>query len=528
MSYYLYDSRGFVADGPSIQGWEDFVRWVESEPAVDHVDEFIETGSVENLSAFIDELSTTMALGSVERTRRAILEAARKAEDILILSNGVGEEEDIRTAGGRGSGNFGHAGRPGQVGGSADRNLSPEEVTNRVLHLQAYGSLLSSNYNPERELRFQGIRPEDRVAMLVEANRLRGESSPLRIRGDRYNYDHPGKGAYQFLAFQRQAENERWDAQRVFDEGIKQGLATLDPEAEGFVAIPRQTFVGRNPRFLEGMDSDERNRYEDAYIKSLGGLTDNAESTNDLTSLLRNGWTNEDLERFADKAVAAGASIDKEYSEYTNVDSLHRSLSFYTRDYSTFRAELFRGWSAAGGTATAITARAVAEQAFPLQNGKFYRPEDNETLYSASFDGFKPSEAFSPRAVEHMRALKAETEAYYRQKLKTDDLKSKPLETIRAVGNKVEAYTPGSIESWTTDKPTVARFGKMMSKGFTRYEKGVYSKLTAQVTYDDVLWSWQSVKGQRGWPEEKQLKGKKEFVLIGSRVKKVGAEHVYL
>lgn len=74
------------------------------------------------------------------------------------------------------------------------------------------------------------------------------------------------------------------------------------------------------------------------------------------------------------------------------------------------------------------------------------------------------------------------------------------------------------MESWTSDKKTAIRFAKMMSK------IGIGSVIKTTVTYNDVLWSYKSVKNMYGWPDEKELKGKKEFVILGSSVKEVVRE----
>ena len=116
MSYYLYDIHGYLADGPSIVGLEQLAEWANGKPAIEA---FIEAGHTEDLEALSEALKYAHATGSVEETREGLLNAALHAEKILILSDGVEEDDEPRAAGGPGSGNFGHAGRPGQVGGSA-------------------------------------------------------------------------------------------------------------------------------------------------------------------------------------------------------------------------------------------------------------------------------------------------------------------------------------------------------------------------------------------------------------------------
>ncbi len=52
-----------------------------------------------------------------------------------------------------------------------------------------------------------------------------------------------------------------------------------------------------------------------------------------------------------------------------------------------------------------------------------------------------------------------------------------------------------------------------------------YSALKTTVKYKDVLWSYESAKGKPGWPPEDQLKGKKEFVLLGASVSNIEVDH---
>jgi hypothetical protein len=49
--------------------------------------------------------------------------------------------------------------------------------------------------------------------------------------------------------------------------------------------------------------------------------------------------------------------------------------------------------------------------------------------------------------------------------------------------------------------------------------------LETDATYADVLWTYESVHGKPGWPEEKDLKGKKEYVLLGGGIRSVKVTH---
>lgn len=87
LSYVLYDSHGYLADGPSIKGLEDLYEW-----APDDVRTFIEDGHTTDLDKLIASLDGGTAEDDVESSRMALLESARKAKDVLILNDGVMDE----------------------------------------------------------------------------------------------------------------------------------------------------------------------------------------------------------------------------------------------------------------------------------------------------------------------------------------------------------------------------------------------------------------------------------------------------
>jgi hypothetical protein len=350
--------------------------------------------------------------------------------------------------------------------------------------------------------------PEDRVAILDAGHKV---GDGLYLRTDRYDYK--GDGYKRYDAFEKDAKAAGWSHQEILDKGIERGLISREKTADFNTGVG-SGYTHDMQEILGGLDAGGRDRFETALLASslkVGAVPD-------IQGLVNAGWTEKELERFADRVQASGGRAANwgESEVYKRADDLAGDLAFYSKDYESFRTELYKGWSIAGSSTTSKTARAVAEQAFPLEGGQYYQPVMDS--YEKEFRGtFDPTTAFSPRAVENMRALKAETDAFYKVKNKGVD---KPLDLVRGVGGHSAAYTPGAVESWTTDKRTAERFGKMMSN-----QKDEYSTLSTRVTHADVLWSWQSAAGKPGWPAEKDLKGKKEFVILGSRVKRVEVNH---
>jgi hypothetical protein len=117
----------------------------------------------------------------------------------------------------------------------------------------------------------------------------------------------------------------------------------------------------------------------------------------------------------------------------------------------------------------------------------------------------------------NLEKLYSETQAFYTQKFKGVDLDRKMLDLYRGVGvTGVETYKPWSVESWSPLPSTAKRFGKMMGGN-----KG-YTILRAQAPYSSVLFSHEAQKAY--WTEEKSLKGKREFVVLGGGLRNLTAE----
>lgn len=103
-----------------------------------------------------------------------------------------------------------------------------------------------------------------------------------------------------------------------------------------------------------------------------------------------------------------------------------------------------------------------------------------------------------------------ETQQYFKEKLKKKYSGYK-LKLYRGIGRSVvDSYIPGALESWTTALSTAVRFGKMMQP--YNSDEG-YTILYAEVPIEDIWASWESNKDV--WAGEEDLKGKKEYVVMG-------------
>ena len=89
MSLYLYDSRGYLADGPSIDGLRSARPVLQAAGAAAR--ELIENGVTERLDELDDELGRVVIDDPlVTKSLRVIRAAARRALDVLIITDGVG------------------------------------------------------------------------------------------------------------------------------------------------------------------------------------------------------------------------------------------------------------------------------------------------------------------------------------------------------------------------------------------------------------------------------------------------------
>jgi hypothetical protein len=91
MSYYLYDANGYVADGPSTQGLADLAAWARDKPGIR---DFFRSGVTRDPAKFADDLAAAWSptAAPVESSYRALVAAARRAVEVLILSDGVGSD----------------------------------------------------------------------------------------------------------------------------------------------------------------------------------------------------------------------------------------------------------------------------------------------------------------------------------------------------------------------------------------------------------------------------------------------------
>jgi len=175
-------------------------------------------------------------------------------------------------------------------------------------------------------------------------------------------------------------------------------------------------------------------------------------------------------------------------------------LQMFMKGYADFLPDFVNNWTFVGGNTSyrrsyaAINKDLVNESVPKFWMGKTPLTESEQV----------PSKNLK----ENLLRLHDKTQEFYKKKLKTDDLSTKTITIQRGIGGHADEYTPAPVESWTVDKRTPERFGILMSGNDNKY-----SVLTATVPVSSILMSWESLKGT--WPAEKDVKGKKEVVVLG-------------
>jgi hypothetical protein len=282
-----------------------------------------------------------------------------------------------------------------------------------------------------------------------------------------------------------------------------------DNVVSGLDDAGKAAFLKQYPSFLEAVDNKHN------PISHIAHTLESTFSGKQLAGL------SDDLDK-----LAASKNISNVLDYESAILYAQHDLALHSKNYEVVRESIFSGWAASGGTGMQKMVQDTAAQIFSQNKGiDFY------TGHQLKLTNEKPRE-ITDRFKDNLLKLKQETEDFYKAKFATKknpnpDLSQIPVSLERGIGGHAEAYTPAAVESWTTDPKTSIRFANMMSvPKFTGSGRAIGEStiVKTKATYADVLWTYQSAAGKPGWPEEKDLKGKKEFVLFGGAVKDVDAE----
>jgi hypothetical protein len=394
---------------------------------------------------------------------------------------------------------------------SSGRTKTDDQIRQEIHH-QDVMSLFEDSFSQKQPRPLTGFEPADLLRMVDIASE-----------------GHQAK--YKFV-------KERWhvrtEASKVFPEPSKENPEVIERYllSKGFIAERKPDEVS-DWRTTELKANLNRGLMTDALSKQqimklteimpeyLKSNTAKYAMRLDTDFLKEKDFADDEVMAYADRLARARENTDLTPEQKERLRSAESEVWHFSKSYEAVLPELLSGWSISGGTRAQKIIQKVSEKAFSTNdNGlsEFWQDPNNMWADKMTYS--------HDRMAKHLRMLKSETEAFYKAKLASKkmpnpDLSQIPIKLMRGVGGYVEAYTPAGAESWTTDKSTPKRFGKLMSRSRDKE----YSVLETDATYADVLWTYESVHGKPGWPEEKDLKGKKEYVLLGGGIRSVKVTH---
>jgi hypothetical protein len=259
--------------------------------------------------------------------------------------------------------------------------------------------------------------------------------------------------------------------------------------------FPNKDKVLHTHQVTEGLSAGEIDAFFEKYPSVLKQLSDKGQYLPDLDPT-EGGYTTAQLEKLADgfqKIREPGP-----FSWNNKFDVANKDVALFSQDKDIALSSLVGTWAVSGGTTAQKVLHDVAKSEFSVNKDKnFYDPWGTDS-YPYSHE----------RMAKHTQALYNETQSYYQEKLKKK-YDSKTIDIYRGVNISTDSYTPAAVESWTTQKSTVGNFKFAETEGRKPYT------LQSQVSIKDVLWSYESVAGKYDWPPEKDLTGKKEYVVFG-------------
>jgi hypothetical protein len=93
MSYIARDVNGYLGDVASLGGWATFVQWARTQPKLLMLAVLLRDGWAP-AAGLVADLSAGVAPGDADSTRKELLALAQRAEDVLIVTDGVGDADE--------------------------------------------------------------------------------------------------------------------------------------------------------------------------------------------------------------------------------------------------------------------------------------------------------------------------------------------------------------------------------------------------------------------------------------------------
>jgi len=196
----------------------------------------------------------------------------------------------------------------------------------------------------------------------------------------------------------------------------------------------------------------------------------------------------------------------EEYLEIQKVLPEHLKDYVISDDLEYFETMMVSGWTISGGNVVQTLAhRYASEVGVNAELGEFWNSS------SEDFSKENVSKAYdimADKIAGNFESIYGKTQSFYKNKM-NKKYETAKIKLYRGIGQKdVGTYTPGSLESWTSVVSTAKKFAKMMSDADN---EGTI--LYAEVPIQHIFGSYESF--YETWPNEQDLKGKKEFIVMG-------------
>lgn len=204
------------------------------------------------------------------------------------------------------------------------------------------------------------------------------------------------------------------------------------------------------------------------------------------------------------------AEISDSLEDFKDLLSLMPSFtqSFFSDDPEFFEVSWVSGWTLTGGSSAQYVATKTANNLeINEQLNDFWHPQLGMLQGSVYNEALEDPE-IKEKIKNNFKTIYEKNQEFFRQKFKKK-YETKTIKLYRGVGlSVVDTYIPGALESWTTAIGTAKLFAEMMSN-----KNEDYTILMAEVPIQHIFGSFESFT--ETWPGEEDLKGKKEYVVMG-------------
>lgn len=205
-------------------------------------------------------------------------------------------------------------------------------------------------------------------------------------------------------------------------------------------------------------------------------------------------------------------SVDT-YLEINNMAPRYAQDDFLSTNDDQFAHAAIKAWTMTGGNEVQVMAANYLSDFGVNKNlDSYYAPNLAEKYYESDRKTYQiRHEAYDRKKdliVSNFAKMYERSQEFFKAKFKKKyDTQVMTLYRGVSIENPLD-YVPGALESWTTQLGTAKTFAKMMSRNHR-----TYTILRTEVPIQHCFGSFESFGDD--WPGEEDLKGKKEYIVMG-------------